>query len=487
MRRVVRGTAALAAGVAVLAIAGTACAASPALTSFMRAFPKGAELHTHLSGATRTTSLVQYGAEQGDTFTPLDGSTPFPFSAALTPGPARRAAIDGMSVYRMAPGTQATHDHFFATFGAMPDLQARTRQQAYAEVTDRAARGGLMYQEIMQTYLLGDIASAGADVGMSDDLEATRVAMLNGPLTPLIARADREVRNDMAGVRRLQRCGTAHASAGCGVRVRLIWQSIRVLPPAEAYALMIAGFELAHRNPYVVGNTLVDREEAPESLRDFPLHMRMYAHLRQVYRDDRIDLHAGEMAPGFAPPSALRDHIRASIAAGSRRIGHGVDIRWEQGSAQLMHLMARRRIAVEVNLKSNEVLLGIEGRDSQFDAYRRAGVPMVLGSDDQGEFNSAITDDWLRAVTRQKATYPELITLARNSLEYSFAPGHSIWASTAPRPWRMVGACATSVPGVVRSAECTTYVNAGLKSRMQWDEEVRLRAFIRTHPVMPAA
>ena len=451
MRRVVRGTAALAAGVAVLAIAGTACAASPALTSFMRAFPKGAELHTHLSGATRTTSLVQYGAEQGDTFTPLDGSTPFPFSAALTPGPARRAAIDGMSVYRMAPGTQATHDHFFATFGAMPDLQARTRQQAYAEVTDRAARGGLMY------------------------------------LAPLIARADREVRNDMAGVRRIQRCGTADASAGCGVRVRLIWQSIRVLPPAEAYALMIAGFELAHRNPYVVGNTLVDREEAPESLRDFPLHMRMYAHLRQVYRDDRIDLHAGEMAPGFAPPSALRDHIRASIAAGSRRIGHGVDIRWEQGSAQLMHLMARRRIAVEVNLKSNEVLLGIEGRDSQFDAYRRAGVPMVLGSDDQGEFNSAITDDWLRAVTRQKATYPELITLARNSLEYSFAPGHSIWASTAPRPWRMVGACATSVPGVVRSAECTTYVNAGLKSRMQWDEEVRLRAFIRTHPVMPAA
>jgi hypothetical protein len=41
------------------------------------------------------------------------------------------------------------------------------------------------------------------------------------------------------------------------------------------------------------------------------------------------------------------------------------------------------------------------------------------------------------------------------------------------------------VPGVVRTAACTAYVNGGLKSRMQWDEERRLGAFVRTHPVMP--
>ena len=487
MGRAVRGMAAVAAGVAVLAIASGASAASPELTAFLRAFPKGAELHTHLAGAVRTTSIIQFGAAQGDVFTPPDGATPFPFADALGPGPQRRAAIDGMSVYRMPPGTLATHNHFFITFGAMPGLQAHARQQSYAQMTNRAARAGLLYQEIMETYLLGDIAAAGAQVGMSDDLEATRTAMLRGPLTGLIANADRQIRTDMTGFRRLQHCGTPNAALGCGVRVRIIWQSIRVLPPAEAYALMIAGFELAHRNPYVVGNTLVDKEEAPQSLRDFPLQMRMYAHLRQVYRDDRITLHAGEMTPKFAPQSALRDHIRASINAGSRRIGHGVDIRWEDGSAQLMRLMARRHIAVEVNLKSNEVLLGIQGRDSQFDAYRRVGVPMVLGSDDQGEFNSGITDDWLRAVTRQKADYPELVTLARNSLEYSFAPGHSIWVSTAPRPWRMVPACTTSVPGVIRTPSCAAYVNGSLKARMQWDEERRLGAFVRAHPVMPTA
>jgi hypothetical protein len=49
----------------------------------------------------------------------------------------------------------------------------------------------------------------------------------------------------------------------------------------------------------------------------------------------------------------------------------------------------------------------------------------------------------------------------------------------------MVGACARSVPGVVRTPACTAYVNAGLKSRMQWDEERRLSGFVRTHPVMP--
>ena len=50
--------------------------------------------------------------------------------------------------------------------------------------------------------------------------------------------------------------------------------------------------------------------------------------------------------------------------------------------AETLAEMARRHVAVEIALTSNDVILGVKGEDHPFRAYRAAGVPLVyLGAE----------------------------------------------------------------------------------------------------------
>ena len=96
-------------------------------------------------------------------------------------------------------------------------------------------------------------------------------------------------------------------------------------------------------------------------------------------------MHAGELAPGLVPPEGLTFHIRDSVEiAGAERIGHGVDMMHETNAAGLLDEMAARHVMVEICLTSNEVILGISGRDHPLGTYRRHGVPVALATDDEG-------------------------------------------------------------------------------------------------------
>src|SRR3546814_7586121 len=106
--------------------------------------------------------------------------------------------------------------------------------------------------------------------------------------------------------------------------------------------------------------------------------MRMIGALAAESPDVPVTLHAGELAPGLVPPEDLRFHIREAVeVAGARRIGHGVDILHEDRPEELLDAMAARQIAVEINLTSNDVILGIVGDDHPFETYRDRGVPLV--------------------------------------------------------------------------------------------------------------
>ena len=45
--------------------------------------------------------------------------------------------------------------------------------------------------------------------------------------------------------------------------------------------------------------------------------------------------------------------------------------------------MAKRKILVEINLTSNDTILDVVGARHPFEAYRRAGVPLALSTDDE--------------------------------------------------------------------------------------------------------
>jgi adenosine deaminase len=50
----------------------------------------------------------------------------------------------------------------------------------------------------------------------------------------------------------------------------------------------------------------------------------------------------------------------AVFQAGADRIGHGVDIAFETEALRTLDYMAAQKIAVEINLTSNEFILGVK-------------------------------------------------------------------------------------------------------------------------------
>ena len=75
---------------------------------------------------------------------------------------------------------------------------------------------------------------------------------------------------------------------------------------------------------------------------------------------------------------------------------------------------------VEINLTSNDVILGVKGAAHPWSLYRDAGVPTALSTDDEGVFRIDLTYEYMRAVTEHSISYGELKKLSLNSLKYSF-------------------------------------------------------------------
>src|SRR5262245_56155807 len=86
--------------------------------------------------------------------------------------------------------------------------------------------------------------------------------------------------------------------------------------------------------------------------------------IRFLANDVPVALHAGELWLGLVPPPDLTFHIRAAIEiAGARRIGHGVSLAFERGMEGLLAEMRARPVVVEINLTSNDLILGVRGKD----------------------------------------------------------------------------------------------------------------------------
>jgi adenosine deaminase len=156
--------------------------------------------------------------------------------------------------------------------------------------------------------------------------------------------------------------------------------------------------------------------------------------------------------------------------AGARRIGHGIDISYEAGAPDLLKRMARDRVAVEINLTSNAVILGVKGRAHPLSLYREAGVPVVLSTDDEGVSRSDMTNEYVRSVTEQGLRYADLKQIVRDGMQYSFLPGASLWLDRAGGP--RVAAC--SKPAAMA---CTTFLSGSAKATKQVQLERDLAAF----------
>jgi hypothetical protein len=125
------------------------------------------------------------------------------------------------------------------------------------------------------------------------------------------------------------------------------------------------------------------------------------------------------------------------------------------------------------------VILGVRGADHPLETYLHAGVPVALSTDDEGVSRIDLTHEFTRAVLTYGFSYPELKTLVRNSLEYAFLPGDSLWATTAP--YRVAPPCASVALGAASPpAPCRARLKASAKAALQWRLEGEFKTFEAT-------
>lgn len=467
----------------------------PQLRAFLTRMPKGGDLHMHLSGAVYAETFIANATADNLCVDPVKlvllpnvGTTrslpPKPVCSEGTE-PAADAfknqalydrLINSFSMRSFVPTSGwSGHDQFFATFGRFSGLHKEHQGEWVDEVATRAASQNEQYLEIMTTPDFGVALKLAAQQHWDGDPAKMRNVLLAGGLRENIA-TDRAELDAMEATRNeREHCGTAQATAACSVQVRYLYQVLRGGEPERVFAQTLLGFELASVDPRVVGINFVQPEDTHLSMSQYGNQMLMLKYLRSVYPKVHLSLHAGELAPGMVPPDGLRFHIHDAVeVAGAERIGHGVDVMFETDSASLLKTMAAKHIMVEVNLTSNDGILGVKGKDHPLHSYLTAGVPFALSTDDEGVSRIDLTNEYLRAVTEQGLTYAQLKTSARSSLEHSFLAGESLW-STQDRYTAMRGGCIASTP--TPAASCSTFLKGSDKATQQWELERRFRTF----------
>jgi len=487
------------------------------LNAFLALMPKGADLHTHLSGAVYAETLIKDAAADGlcvnsttlSLVKPLATTRSIPPQPVCGEGNVRADSVskdqhlydelvDAFSMRSFVPSAGISgHDQFFATFDRFEGLNKSHLPQWLDEVAARAAAQNEQYLELMETPTFSDAAKLGSTLGWPRtpaipsanrtgdatgttraDLSRLRDALLAGGLRQE-ANINRQQLGDALSARtEMEHCGRPDASPACSVKIRFLYQILRDNPPEQVFAQTLLGFEVAASDPRVVGINFVEPEDWQLSMSEYHRQMLMLDYLHSVYPTVHIALHAGELAPGLVPPDGLHFHIREAVDLGhAERIGHGVDIMYENDPSALLKEMADRHIMVEVNLTSNDVILGVAGAWHPLPIYRAAHVPLALSTDDEGVSRIDLTHEYTRAVLDFNLSYLDLKRSARTSLEHSFLPGPSLWqqpdAFTRP-----VAACFGQPLGAATpSAKCTSFLQSSEKAAEQWQLEHRYQVF----------
>jgi len=484
------------------------------LYAFLHDMPKGGDLHNHLSGAVYAESWIRAAAQDHlcvdidqHAFVKPKPASPtaqqvhcdakaapageFPASDLADNQPLYDALVDAFSMRAFVPVSgESGHDHFFNTFDKFDGTSPTHLPEYLDEVATRAARQNEQYLELMHTPPFVEAARLAVSTGYTGDFAADRGKMIDAGLRTQIAPISDRMTAYLNSQRELEHCGTPAATPACGISIRFIYQVLRNFPPPVVFAQILLGFEVAAAHPeQFVAINLVQPEDDFYAMRDYRLHMRMIAALHRFYPGVHITLHAGELAPGLVPPEGLTFHIRDAIeTAGAERIGHGVDVMYEDHPDDLLRSMATRHTMVEINLTSNQGILNIGGKDHPLPVYLAAGVPVALSTDDEGVNRSDMTHEYLKAATTYNLTYSQLKDMARNSLTYSFLPGDSLWpiASAAEMYRAATPACRASLaalprtPGAPPAAPCAAFLATSQKAGQQWQQERRFAAFEST-------
>jgi adenosine deaminase len=114
----------------------------------------------------------------------------------------------------------------------------------------------------------------------------------------------------------------------------------------------------------------------------------------------------------------------------------------------------------------------VRGNRHPFPLYIFNGVPVALVTDDEGVSRIDLTNEFVRAARDYPfLSYASFKRFVRDSVEYGFLRGPSLWTGDAPG--RPVAACA-ALPA---NAACRAFLAASPRASLQWQVERELDAF----------
>lgn len=489
------------------------------LEAFFRAMPKGGDLHHHVTGASWAENLIDLASDMNLCVNTITGKLAKP--PCDVDSTAIRDAYDDNVLYthivehwslRSANGEGtyvAVHDHFFAIFDDI-GLSVQSIGRILTLLLERAAAEKVAYLETMvvvQSLVDPLHVLASSLLGSYDACNVKNYDAMWGELSgsegfqAIAKQALVDLASYVAVAEKELRCGTPLAHAGCSVAVKWVYYVMRSQHCQEVFAETALAFAVAEASRVlassdavrtagnnatleVVGINMVGPEDAFRSRRNYTAHMMMIKHLAVFCPHVPVALHAGELRLGMVPPEDMTFHISEAVnVAGAKRVGHGVSITFEPDWDTTMAKMAATGVAMEINLSSNEELLQIAGDQHPLPVYLRRGVPVVLSTDDPGIMRVDLSSQFAIAAERYPGIFNYSVAkeVARNSLEYSFLPGFSLWAPASGASQSFitpVGACTAIVSNpAAPSPSCAAACTTSQRATMQLALEEALAAF----------
>ena len=496
--------------------------APPELAELVRLFPKGGDIHNHLSGSIMPEEYIEIGTGDRSCYGP-DSHKPAwfairPYSGApddclpgdvplAQAGPAdREKLLRSLSMYRFSyPDIQSGHDQFFDTFSRFTAVSNPDRNVApmLVKLLKQASRENVSYVETMVSFrsaAVGNLANRlsqqfpdTAQFRDSRNYPAMYTALQGAGLHDLVADAGQDIARYDQQVKTLLGCGTARQDPACDVvyafqstvnRNSSLTDQSADLP--KVFTQTAFSILLARNDPRVVGVNLLSGEDLSVSMDNFATEMAFFSYFHDRFPRVNIALHGGEITPCFVGTGnqALKSHLTGPIRAGAKRLGHAVSFTYlaKEDQEEVAALMKRNNTLVEMLFTSNAQILGVTGEEHPFtDYFRKYGVPVALATDDEGVSYADYTTAWLYAILKYRLTYDEAVRLGRSSIQYSFLPGAPLWTDMGGT--KIASPCAGLEPGVAVAggSACAAFLQGNIKADTQWDYEAKLGRFDKEH------
>lgn len=446
-----------------------------ALRQFFTAMPKGGDLHNHLTGSAYAETYFEMAAKKemyvnmktGKLYKdkPSEVETIRLSKDMDDLHNHRMELIDKWSIRNFQPYKYplGPDEYFFGTFGLLSALTSDIDDLAHLmrELKKRAVKENVQYLEVMassphvpeycfldeadykkydtdlKSYVKkGDDDKAKALLGEIYDLIDTKATEAAADYLEFIKQLDEKSRIDE------EAWETTTDNGKRKLLCRYQGYSSRGGEPLKVFAQLYVVHKACllssdEKENLLVGCNIVAAENGEKSMLYYHLHMQMFAVLADKQNENKgevkvnTSLHAGELTLGLTRPEHLTYHIDQAVnIAGANRIGHGVDLPFESNSNEILKTMKKEPegetedkptgIPVEINLTSNEFILGVKDSEHPILLYHKAGVPIIISTDDPGILRTSLTEQYTLATLRYGFSYPEIKEFVKNSILYGF-------------------------------------------------------------------